>query len=151
MGAAADGKFSADRFVTAYNNMSPQAKVTAFDGNQIATLNDLFTISRHIQDRITHLANPSGTGRTLLSAATLYHLWHSPVTAITQIVGTRMLAKALSHPVIVKAATDVARAELAGDRAAYTAALRHLYFVAARAGFVSAANTLRQNPQPTRQ
>jgi len=151
MGADAAGQFSADRFVTAFNNLSPAARNSMFEPNQLATLNDVAVISKHIQDHITRLSNPSGTARTVYTLATLHHFYISPVTAVAQAVGARLAAQALARPVIAKAAADVGRASLAGDRPATAAALRRLQTLAARAGLLSAADTARQTLGPAPQ
>jgi hypothetical protein len=71
MGTAPDGKFSADRFVTAFGNMAPAARVEVFSSPQLKALTDLNTVSDLIKDRITRLSNPNGTGRTLLAGGAL--------------------------------------------------------------------------------
>ena len=63
LGMAPDGAFSPQRFVTAFGNMAPAARNELFSGQQHAALQDLFLVSKHIQDRITRFGNPSGTAR----------------------------------------------------------------------------------------
>lgn len=149
MGMAPEGKFSADRFVTAFANLSPAARNELFTPQQHAALLDLFTVSKHIQERITRFANPSGTargvfGNMLAGGAMLYE----PVSVITSMVGTRMAAHALSQPAVVRAAAAVSRAALRNDPVATTRALARLRLVAARAGLISAADIAQQNPPP---
>lgn len=118
--AAVDTPFSPDRFVTAWGKMSAAAKNELFTGQQYAALSDLFTVSNHVKERITKFGNPSGTargmtGNTLLGAFGGGALWAEPVSAIASIVGTRLVAEAMSRPAIVRAATAVSRASLAGN------------------------------------
>jgi len=126
--AAAGEDFSPGRFVTAWNKMSGAAKNELFTGQQAAALSDLFIVSKHIQDRITRFGNPSGTARGSIigQGITGGALFAEPVSTITTLVGARLAAEALSRPAVVRAATRVARASLAGNPVAARRALEVL-------------------------
>jgi len=124
--AAVDTPFSPDRFVTAWGKMSAAAKNELFTGQQYAALSDLFIVSNHVKERITKYGNPSGTARGLWGGFSGSAIWAEPLTAITTIVGTRLAAEAMSRPAIVRAATRVARASLAGNPVATRRALEVL-------------------------
>jgi hypothetical protein len=148
MGMAPDGKFSADRFVTAFGNLAPAARNQLFEGQQLAALNDLFTVSKHIQDRITRFGNPSGTGRTIFGGGLIAALLHEPISTIGTVAGTRFAAHLLSQPAVARATADVARATSRGDPAAERAALDRLAAIVARlAPPVAASRLAPQNPR----
>ena len=138
MGTTPEGTFSADRFVTAFGNMTPAARNELFSGQQHAALTDLFTVSKHVQERITRFANPSGTSRGVVSGLFGGHLLADPISALGGLVGTRMVAHALAQPAVVRAAADVGRAQLNRNPVATQRALERLYQVAARQGLISA-------------
>jgi hypothetical protein len=148
MGMAPDGKFSPDRFVTAFGNMAPKAKDELFRSEQLAALNDLFTVSTHVQDRITRFGNPSGTGRVGVVGGILGGMYLEPISLISSMVGTRLAAQALSKPAVVRAANAVARTSLQGNPAAKQAALRYLAATMQRAGLPLVATTLPQARLP---
>jgi hypothetical protein len=114
MGTDNQGGFSADRFVTAFGNLSAGAKNLLFEPAQRAALNDLATVSAHVQNRITRFSNPSGTARGLagygLGAAIA-----DPISVIGGALGTRLTATLLARPAVARAAANVQRAQLRGD------------------------------------
>jgi hypothetical protein len=128
LGRAPDETFSPQRFVTAFGNMAPTARNELFSGQQQAALADLFTVSKHIQDRITRFGNPSGTARggIIGQAITGGALWSEPISTLTTLVGARLASEALARPAVVRAATRVARASLTGNPVAKERALAAL-------------------------
>lgn len=141
LGMAPDGTFSPGRFVTAFGNMAPAGRSQVFSPSQHAALMDLFTVSKHVQDRITRFANPSGTARGVFGNMVAGgSLFVHPVHAIVGLVGARLAAEALSRPAVVRAATQAARASLSGNPVARARALNALQAVAAREGLVSASS-----------
>jgi hypothetical protein len=151
--AAPDTPFSPDRFVTAWGNMSGAAKQELFSGQQAAALNDLFIVSNHVKERITKFGNPSGTargmtGNTIFGVLGGGALWAEPVSVITSIVGMRLAAEAMSRPAIVRAATQVSRASLAGNPVATRRALARLQQIAVREQLISGAGTQQERPPP---
>ena len=144
IGTAPDGTFSPDRFMTAYGNLSPRAKGELFSGPQRAALEDLFAVSQFARDRITRFGNPSGTARGVFGASSAFGLLSEPVTVLSGLVGTRLLATALSRPAVARAAADVTRAQLRRNPVATQRALQRLYQVAAREGLISMSPQGRQ-------
>jgi hypothetical protein len=139
MGMAPDGTFSPDRFVTAFGNMSAKAKAELFEGDQLTALNDLFTVSKHVQDKITRFGNPSGTGRTIFGLLAGGALFADPISMLVSMAGTRGAAYLLTQPAVVKAATTAARTSLRGNPAATKAALTQLQAVVRRTGATNIA------------
>ena len=150
LGQAPDGQFSAQRFVTAFGNMAPAARNELFSGRQHAALQDLFTVSQYVKDRIGRFENVSGTSRGMFGGGMLTGALADPISIIGGMVGTRLLAEALSRPAIVRAATAVTRAQLRGNpvatRRALAATLQDRF--ASRVGFGStAARAGQRQPQ----
>lgn len=143
LGGAPDGSFSADRFVTAYGNLSPRAKAELFSPQQRGALEDLFTVAKFMQQRVTRYANPSGTSRGLFGGGLLTGAFLDPVSIISSAVGSKLVAEALSRPAIAHAAAEASRAQIRGDPMAARRALTRLYQIAAREGLI----THRQPPQ----
>src|SRR5262245_45244568 len=148
MGSAPDGAFSADRFVTAYSNISDRAKMELFTSAQRAALDDLLKVSQFVQQRVTRYANPSGTARGLFGGGLLTGMMADPISVISGAIGSRLAAQALSRPAVVRAAIQVTRAQARGDRVATQRALNLLYQVAAREGLISETAKTAQNPRP---
>jgi hypothetical protein len=147
LGSPPEGGFSADRFVTAFGNLSPKARAELFTPQQHAALNDLMTVSTHVRDRISRFSNPSGTSRGIFGGGMLTGMVADPITIITGMIGTRLTAEALSRPAVVRAANQAARRASTGDPVATRRAMQRLQEVAAREGLISALDTPRQNPQ----
>lgn len=148
MGAPPEGGFSADRFVTAFANLSPQARHELFTPQQHAALNDLMTVSQHVRDRISRFSNPSGTSRGVFGGGMLTGMLADPVTIIGGLLGTRLTAEALSRPAVVRAANQVARrAATTGNPEVTRRALERLQEVALREGLFNALDTRQQNPR----
>ena len=144
LGQAPDGQFSAQRFVTAFGNMAPAARNELFSGRQHAALQDLFTVSQYVKDRIGRFENVSGTSRGMFGGGMLTGALADPISIIGGMVGTRLLAEALARPAVVRAATAVTRAQVRGNPVATRRALQRLQEVAAREGLFS-----QQSQQPT--
>ncbi len=149
LGQAPDGQFSAQRFVTAFGNMAPAARNELFSGQQHAALQDLFTVSQFVKDRIGRFENVSGTSRGMFGGGMLTGALADPISIIGGMVGTRLLAEALSRPAVVRAATAVTRAQLRGNPVATQRALQQLYKIALRTGLVSAAQQRQQERPPS--
>jgi len=136
-GGAADGSFSADRFVTAYGNLSPRAKNELFSPQQRGALEDLFTVAKFMQQRVTRYANPSGTSRGLFGGGMLTGAFLDPISIIGSAVGSKLVAEALSRPAIAHAAAEASRAQIRGDPMAARRAMTRLYQIAAREGLIT--------------
>jgi len=148
LGQAPDGQFSAQRFVTAFGNMAPAARNELFSGQQHAALQDLFTVSQYVKDRIGRFENVSGTSRGMFGGGMLTGALADPISIIGGMVGTRLLAEALARPAMVRAATAVTRAQMRGNPVATRRALQQLYNIALRTGLISAAQQREQKGAP---
>jgi hypothetical protein len=137
MGGAPDGSFSADRFVTAYSNLSPRAKGELFTPAQRGGLEDLFAVSKFVQQRVTRYANPSGTARGLFGGGLASAMFADPISVVGGMVGSRLVAEALSRPAIAHAAADVTRAQLNGSPVLTQRAMTRLYQLAVREGLIT--------------
>jgi len=147
LGMAPDGTFSPDRFVTAFGNMSPAGRSEMFKPDQLAALNDLFTVSKDIRDRITRLGNPSGTARNLYTLLLGGGVFADPISTMATFLGNRAAAWAMTQPAVVNAANAAARASLRGNTAGANAAIAHMQNLAQRLGGPVAATWLRQTGQ----
>jgi hypothetical protein len=142
MGMAPDGAFSADRFVTAFGNMSPAAKQTIFNPEQLKALTDLNTVSDLIKDRITRLSNPSGTGRTLFTGGMFWGAFGEPITWTLSMLGTRLAASAMSRPAEVRRAAVALSAQARSNFATLGQA-------AVRAGALETTRRANREPNST--
>src|SRR5262249_48617452 len=147
LGMAPDGTFSPDRFVTAFGNMSPAGRSEMFRPDQLRALNDLFTVSKDIRDRITRLGNPSGTRRTIYGMLLGGAAFADPITTMVTLLGNRGAALAMTQPAVLNAANAAARASLRGNTAGMNAALTQMQRLAGSAAGPELALRLRQTGQ----
>lgn len=113
MGRDADGKFSPDRFLTAYGKLSQNGKSLLFKSagkeDLAASLEDIATVSRRFK-QLNQFANPSGTGQAIIGGSYIPGLFVEPTTVISGLVGTRALSSALSKPTSAKKLAEWAKA-----------------------------------------
>lgn len=115
MGRDPQGEFSPQRFKTAFSAMSPDARNAVFSPDQAKRLNDLFTVSALVDEKINRFANVSKTAHTRGAFDAIMGLVLHPFRAVRTFAGGRLIANALSRPAVVRAATDYARAQAAGN------------------------------------
>jgi hypothetical protein len=113
MGRDADGKFSPDRFLTAYGRLSKTGKHALFrttGKNDLAnSLDDLATVSRRFK-QLNQFANPSGTAQSALTGAGAYAAVAAPMTTIGTIAGSRVMSSILAKPVSARKLANWAKA-----------------------------------------
>jgi hypothetical protein len=101
LGRDVEGKFSPERFLTAYGNLSPEGKTLLFRSTGKAdlarALDDIATVSSRFKE-LQKYANPSGTARNASFVLIGGALWAEPVTTITSIVGGNIAARILASP-----------------------------------------------------
>jgi hypothetical protein len=113
MGRDADGKFSPDRFLTAYGKLSQNGKSLLFKGNGkddvAASLDDIAAVSRRFK-QLNQFSNPSGTGQAIIGGSYIPGLFVEPTTVVSGLVGTRVLASAMAKPTTAKKLAEWAKA-----------------------------------------
>jgi hypothetical protein len=97
--------FSPQKFLTEYREkLSPAGRALLFRSagkESIAPyLDDIATVSERFKE-LQKFANPSGTGQITSGVGALTALWAEPVSAITALVGTNMVARVLASPATV--------------------------------------------------
>jgi hypothetical protein len=97
--------FSPQKFLTEYREkLSPAGRALLFRSagkESIAPyLDDIATVSKRFKE-LQKFANPSGTGQITSGVGALTALWAEPVSAITALVGTNMVARVLASPATV--------------------------------------------------
>lgn len=106
MGRDADGAFSPDRFLTAYGKLSTNGKNLLFKtsgkDDLASSLDDIATVSRRFK-QLDEFSNPSGTGQAATGVSYFAGLFLEPTTVVSSLVGSRVLANALSKPTSAKA------------------------------------------------
>lgn len=145
LGSGPDGEFSAARFVIGFGNISPAPRKELFKTEHLSALNDLYTVSKHIRDRIDRFSNPSGTSRSLFTGGAIGGALIDPISLVSSMVGGRIAAEALSRPAVVKAAATVGRAVIRRDPVMTRQAVDRLQQLLVRGGLVSGAS--QQNPR----
>lgn len=117
LGKNSKGEFSPSIFQTKYNTMSPAAKDRFFGAKGTGTrqdIEDILLISKRLTD-VERFANKSNTGRATLAGAAITGLFVEPLTAISSVVGGRVLAGMMAKPATIK---PMARYVRAYERAA---------------------------------
>lgn len=113
MGRDADGKFSPDRFLTAYGKLSQNGKSLLFKGNGkndvAASLDDIAAVSRRFK-QLNQFSNPSGTGQAIIGGSYIPGLFVEPTTVISGLVGTRAMANVMAKPTTAKKLAEWAKA-----------------------------------------
>ncbi|QIG68274.1 putative injection protein [Rhizobium phage RHph_Y1_10] len=106
MGRDADGKFSPERFLTAYGKLSPNGKNLLFKtsgkDDLASSLDDIATVSRRFK-QLNEFSNPSGTGQAASGVGYFAGLFLEPTTVVSSLVGSRALSSVLSKPTTAKA------------------------------------------------
>jgi hypothetical protein len=114
MGRDPTGDFSIQRFLTAYGNLSPAGRLKLFQSSGRddlgQSLENIYTVSKAIEDKLKQFANPSGTARSLVSTGMVVDIIRSPIKVLSTLIGGNRLAKVLSEPVTARATADWARA-----------------------------------------
>lgn len=108
------GEFSAERFLTAYSNLSPGGrnilfKSTGAGGSGLAdALDDIALVSTRFKE-LNRFANPSGTGQAMIGGSQVISGGGAvlgavdPVTFAASIIGPNLIARALSRPATARA------------------------------------------------
>lgn len=95
------GVFSPERFLTAYEKFSPQAKTLMFrstgKGDLAGHLDDIAAVSGRWKE-LLKFSNPSGTSQSIFGGAIGAGLLAEPITTLTTVVGGRTAAYLLSRP-----------------------------------------------------
>ena len=98
MGRDADGKFSPDRFLTAFGKMSENGKKTLFgSGEHSQALDDIAAVSRRFK-QMNQYANPSGTAQNVIGPAIGFSAISEPMTTLSTVAGARALSTMLAKP-----------------------------------------------------
>ncbi|WP_423958706.1 hypothetical protein [Bradyrhizobium sp.] len=102
MGRDVDGRFSPERFLTAYGKLSDRGKNLLFRstgrGDLADALEDVATLSRKAKE-LNAYGNPSGTGRVVGSLSTVAAVATHPHLAVPAAVAGRLLARSLAAPI----------------------------------------------------
>jgi muramidase (phage lysozyme) len=105
--------FSVDRFVTAYNKMTPQGRDILFRSKNHAShaqaIDDIATIAGRIKSH-NQYANPSGTGQTVATFAGGIGAVADPISTTVSLLGGRMTAQILAKPATARAMASYSRA-----------------------------------------
>lgn len=119
LGRGADDQFSPARFLTAYGKLSDSGKQLLFSSTGQAgqtglrqSLDDIATVSRRYEQTMSKYANPSGTGRALVSAAGIGGMVTSPLETLALAAGGYSLASILSKPASAQVAARWTQAYL---------------------------------------
>lgn len=135
----AAGTFSPEKFVTAWNKLTPHGKNVLFRSTgkkeHADALDDIAAVSTRMK-RLQQFANPSGTGQTLIGAGLGAGFVADPMTALTSIVGARVVSHILAKP---RAAKAVAEYGKAAEQAARTPGKESTAMLKQRAKALAAA------------
>jgi hypothetical protein len=135
LGRDVEGKFSPERFLTAYGKISDAGKEVLFrsggKSNLANHLDDIATVSSRFKE-LRKFANPSGTSQSVFGGLEGAALMHSPLATIGTVAGARLLATALARSAGAASVAKLSRAQLAlataptpSRVAAYTIAARN--------------------------
>lgn len=137
MGRDADGKFSPDRFLTAYGKLSTNGKKTLFgsEGHDVLarSLEDIASVSRRFK-QMNQYANPSGTAQHTGTFAGLLGASLDPVSTLSAIGGSRVISAALAKPL---PAEKIAKWAKAYEAAALKPSVSTITMLQARAKVLS--------------
>lgn len=123
MGRDQEGKFSPDRFLTAWGKLNQGGKKILFTSQEAAkALDDIATVSSRFK-KLNEFANPSGTGQTVAGGSYFAGVFLDPMTVVSSIVGTNVLARFMAKPQAIKEVSAYAKAyELAARTPSETSA-----------------------------
>lgn len=136
LGRDAEGNFSAQRFVTAYNKLSDAGRQALFrssgKSDLASHLDDIATVSSRFKE-LQKFANPSGTARAGLGGLIGAGAYAEPLTTLKMVVGGRVVSELLARPASAASVAKLANAQLAlavnptpARVAAYSLAARNL-------------------------
>lgn len=115
LGRDVEGKFSPERFLTAYGKISDAGKNVLFRSggkSELADhLDDIATVSSRFKD-LRKFANPSGTSQSIFGGLEGAALLHSPLSTIATVAGARLLSSALARPASAASVAKLSRAQL---------------------------------------
>jgi hypothetical protein len=114
LGRDVEGDFSPQRFVTAYNKLSPAGRNILFRSggktDLAGYLDDIAKVSSRFKE-LQKFANPSGTARAgfggIIGTGTLI----APLAVVKALVGGRVLASILSKPATAASVVKLAKAQ----------------------------------------
>lgn len=107
MGTDRVGEFSIDRFNTAYQALTKDAKTLLF--SKIDTrqaLDDIFTLTSGLEKKLKMYANPSGTAKLNSATQLVMDFVHAPLRAVATLVGAPRLARVLAEPISARSTAD---------------------------------------------
>lgn len=137
MGRDTDGKFSPDRFLTAFGKMSANGKKALFGGEGrealASSLDDIAAVSRRFK-QMNQYANPSGTAQNVIGPAIGFGAISDPVTTLSSVAGARVASTMLSKPM---SAASVAKWAKAYEAAAAKPSVQTSALLQARAKALS--------------
>lgn len=103
---AAGTKFSAETFLTQWNQLNPEAKVSLFSGSSNhQMLKDLDTIAQAasvMRQSGKALFNPSGTGPFLLQGGPLLAMFYAPLETLSMIGGATAGSVLMTNPKFIR-------------------------------------------------
>lgn len=133
MGRDPDGKFSPDRFLTAYGKMSENGKKAMFGGSHAQAIDDIAAVSRRFK-QMNQYANPSGTAQNVMGPAIGFGAISEPMTTIASVAGARVASTILAKPL---SADKVAKWAKAYEAAALKPSVKTTSMLNARARVLS--------------
>ena len=133
MGRDPDGKFSPDRFLTAYGKMSDNGKKAMFGGSHAQAIDDIAAVSRRFK-QMNQYANPSGTAQNVMGPAIGFGAISEPMTTIASVAGARVASTILAKPL---SADKVAKWAKAYEAAALKPSVKTTSMLNARARVLS--------------
>jgi hypothetical protein len=143
--AAKDGRevFSADRFVTDWNNLSPQGKALLFSSNGAhrKALDDIATISGRFK-QLNRFANPSGTAQGVVGAGVLSFAAFDPIDAAQSVLPAGALSLILARPATATAFRNYAQAVAKGAQKPIEASARKFMDTVAKETGIAANDNL---------
>lgn len=115
LGRDRSGQFSATKFASDFSKLSETGKQTLFnstgDNKVLPYLRDIAKVSERFK-QLNKFANPSGTAGHTITAALGGLALNEPITAISSIVGGRVISRALSQPATAASMARWSRAYL---------------------------------------
>ena len=111
MGTDRLGEFSIDRFNTAYQALTKDAKTLLFSKSETRqALDDIFTLTSGLEKKLKMYANPSGTAKLTSATQIVMDFIHAPLRAVATLVGAPRLARVLADPISAQSTADWVKA-----------------------------------------
>ena len=111
--SAAHPEFSGDKFVTAYNALSPAARRALFNStgrpDLARALDDIAAVST-VEKAIKRFGNPSRSGSIMTGAGAVVGSWAAPTTVLPLALGGNVFARVLASPLTAKPAAQWSQA-----------------------------------------